>query len=162
VWDNCCICWFVIGYFVYDLFDLIVNKQALKQWELIPHHISVWGCILQNFCAMQLLVVYCIFTYYEIFLYRKTSSIFKIVGDCCWKLLRWLQALRCTSHISSAPSFTGPAGSGLRKQEMSTCPMIRQDQGGLDLCLLQCWIMRITKCFTLHGRRCNCHFSTLI
>jgi len=39
------------------------------------------------------------------------------------------------SHVSSAPSITGPAGFSLRKQEMSTCPMIRKDQGGLYLFL---------------------------
>jgi len=43
------------------------------------------------------------------------------VGDPCWILRRKLQALRCTSHVSSVPPFTGHTGPRLLKQETSTC-----------------------------------------
>lgn len=39
---------FSTGYFFYDFLDIVVNKKALAQWEVVLHHIAVAGMFFYN------------------------------------------------------------------------------------------------------------------
>ncbi|KAF3692823.1 TLC domain-containing protein 2 [Channa argus] len=55
---------FSIGYFIYDLFDMVMNQKLTQSWELIFHHIvvitcfglSVLSCRYVGFAVVALLV----------------------------------------------------------------------------------------------------------
>jgi len=39
---------FSTGYFVYDFIDIVVNKQTMSMWAVIPHHFAVAGMFFYN------------------------------------------------------------------------------------------------------------------
>ena len=63
------------------------------------------------------------------------------VGDCCRSSRRLLQALRCTSHVSSVMIYTGPAGSRQIETRNEHLPYDLKKSGrtfDLQPCLI-CW-----------------------